>query len=167
MKWSPPPGELLFIESNTSFLLVGRAENSFPLYIETSQEEYIQGVEPDDLVVVSSPEGGPPEPAIMLLELVRTYHIPLVILPREHPGTRRLKLVVAVAPYISTNCTIVRGTHPEQHLLCSSKELAGITLRSLGGFIIGNNLPPGTKIRYLQNPIRGNIAEFFPSNDLK
>jgi hypothetical protein len=150
MKWSPPPGELLFIEGNTSFLLVGRAEHSFPLYIETSQEEFIQGVAPDDLVVVSSPEGGPPEPAIMLLQLVRTYHIPLVVLPREHPGTRRLKLVVAVAPRISTSCTIVRGTHPEQHLLCASEELAGISLLGMEGYIFGDNLPTGVKVRYLR-----------------
>jgi hypothetical protein len=153
MKWSPPPGELLLIEGDTSFLLIGRAERSFPLYIESSLEERIQGVAPDDLVIVSSPERGPIEPAIMLLELVRTYHIPLVVLPREHPGTRRLKLVVAVAPRICTNCSIVRGTHPEQHLLCSSEELSGMSLEGQGGSIIGDNLPSGAKVRYLPNPL--------------
>jgi hypothetical protein len=152
MKWSPASGELLLIEGNTSFLLAGRAEHSFSLYIETSREEFVQEVGADDLVVVSSPEGGSPQPAIMLLELVRTYHIPLVVLSREHPGTRRLKMVVAVAPLVCTNCSIVRGTHPEQHLLCSSEELSGITLEGKAGNIIGDNLPPGTNIRFLLNP---------------
>jgi hypothetical protein len=151
MRWSPPPGQLLLIEGNTSFLLIGSVGHPFSLYVETNKEEYVQWVEPDDLVVVSSPEKGPYEPAIMLLELIRTYHLPLVILPREHPGTRRLKLVVAVAPCISTSCTIVRGTHPDQHLLCSSEELAGIFLRGEGGSIIVENLPAGVTVRYLPN----------------
>ncbi|MDD1679029.1 MAG: alpha/beta hydrolase [Methanomicrobiales archaeon] len=149
MKWSPLPDGLLLIEGNTSFLLVGRAERSFSLYIETSHEEYIQEVDPDDLVVVSSPEGGPYEPAIMLLELVRTYHIPLIVLPQDHPGSRRLKLVVAVAPRVTTSCSIVRGTHPEQHLLCSSEEMAGISLIGDNGEIVGENIPGGAVIRHL------------------
>jgi hypothetical protein len=160
MKWSPSPGELLLIEGDTSFLLIARAERPFPLYIESSIEEQVKGVEPDDLVVVSSPEGGPTGPAIMLLELVRTYHLPLVVLPREHPGTRRLKLVVAVAPRIWTNCSIVRGTHPEQHLLCSSAELSGISLEGEEGSILGENLPPEAKVRYLSNPLRRFLGRY-------
>jgi hypothetical protein len=149
MRRSLPPGELLLIEGRQSFLLVGRAEHTFTLYIETSQQEYMQGVVPDDLIVISSPEGGPYEPAIMLLELVRTYHMPLIVLPREHPGTRRLKLVVAVAPRICTDCSIVRGTHPEQHLLCSSEELAGIVLEGREEEILGENMPVEAQIRYI------------------
>jgi hypothetical protein len=151
MKWSTPPGQLLLIEGNTSFLLIGSARHSFSLYVETNEEECVQCVEPEDLVVVSSPEKGPYEPAIMLLELIRTYHLPLVILPREHPGTKRLKLVVAVAPRIVTSCTIMRGTHPEQHLICSSEEMAGISLHGEGGSIIVENLPIGMTVRYLPN----------------
>lgn len=149
MNWSLPSGKLLLIEGKRSFLLVGRAESPFPLYIETNEEESVQSVEPDDLVAVSSPEGGPYEPAIMLLELVRTYHIPLIVLPRGHPGTQRLKLVVAVAPRIYTSCNIVRGTHPEQHLLCSSGDLAGISLAGQKGDINVDNLPAEAKVRYL------------------
>ncbi len=149
MNWSLPSGELLLIEGSHSFLLAGRAEHSFTLYIETIQDEFLQSVEPDDLVVVSSPEGGPVEPAKMLLELVRTYHIPLVVLPRNHPGTHRLKLVVSVASHISTNCTIVRGTHPEQHLLCSSEELGNIVLLGKEGGITAEGLPERVKTTIL------------------
>jgi hypothetical protein len=149
MRWSPSSGESILIEGHSSFLLAGRAEQSFPIFIEMDQAELVQGVEPDDLVVVSAPEGGSFEPALMLLELVRTYHIPLIILPRGHPGIRRLKLVVAVAPSVSTNCSIIRGTHPEQHLLCSSAELSGISLHGEKGDIIGENIPEGISVRQI------------------
>jgi len=89
MKWALGPGQLLILKGEHSFLLIGKAERSFSLYIESKEQEFIQGVRSDDLVVVSSPEGGPYEPARMLLELVRTYHTPLVVLPRDHPGTNR------------------------------------------------------------------------------
>ncbi len=149
MNWPLPSENLLLIEGNNSFLLVGRAGDPFTLYIETTHEEYLQGVDPDDLIVVSCPEGGPVEPARMLLEMVRRYHIPLVVLPRDHPGTRRLNMVVAVAPSISTNCALIRGTHPEQHLLCSSEELGGILLQGNDGKVTAENLPAGVKIRYV------------------
>ncbi|MDD1673418.1 MAG: alpha/beta hydrolase [Methanomicrobiales archaeon] len=149
MKWALGPAQLLLLEGEHSFLLIGRALRSFSLYIESREQEFVQGVRPDDLVVVSSPEGGSYEPARMLLELVRTYHTPLVVLPRDHPGTKRLKLVVAVAPRVTTSCTIVRGTHPEQHLLCSSDELAGLCLKGEEGYVLAENIPPGAVVRYL------------------
>ena len=92
---------------------------------------------PGDLVVVSAPEGGPVEPALMLLELVRTYHLPLIVLPRNHPGSKRIPYVVSVAPEIQTSRSIVRGTHPEQHLICSSDELAGLTVSGTRDGIYG------------------------------
>ena len=152
MKWPHCSGNLLLMEGRNSYLLIGKIERPFSLFIETSDGELIQSVTAGDLVVVSSPEGGPLIPAIMLLELVRTYHTPLVVLPRDHPGTKRLKMVVAVAPSILTSCEIVRGTHPEQHLLCSSEEFNGISLRGDedGVFIEGE--PPGSVPRYFPLP---------------
>ena len=84
---------------------------------------------PGDVVVVSAPGAGPVEPALMLLDLVRTYHLPVIVLPRNHPGSKRIPYVISVAPEIQTSCSIVRGTHPDQHLICSSDELAGLTIR--------------------------------------
>jgi hypothetical protein len=121
--------ELLLIRGDHSFLLVAKAGTPFCLCIETSTEEYCQGVEPADIIVVSAPEGGPVEPALMLMDLVRVYHTPLLVLPGAHPGSRRISRVVSVAPEIHTSCTIQRGTHPEQHVICSSEELAGMVLK--------------------------------------
>jgi hypothetical protein len=120
--------DVLIVKGAHSFLLVAPVREKFALCIESSNEEYIQGVHVGDVVVVSAPEAGPVEPALMLLELVRKYHLPLVVLPRNHPGSKRIPYVVSVAAKIQTSCSIVRGTHPEQHLICSSDELAGLTI---------------------------------------
>jgi len=121
--------EVLLIRGKQSFLLVAKVKNRFGLCIETSHDEYCQGVEAGDLVVVSAPEDGAVEPALMLIDLVRSFHVPLLVLPKDHPGSRRISYVVSVGPEIITSCSIRRGTHPDQHLICSSDELAGITLK--------------------------------------
>jgi hypothetical protein len=119
----------LLIRGGPSFLLVGKAVTPFILFIETTRGEVCQAVDANDLVVISAPEGGDITQAMMLLELVRTYHQPLVVLPKEHPGSHRLRMVISVGPETVTDCQIERGTHPEQYLICSSDELAGIHLK--------------------------------------
>jgi hypothetical protein len=138
---------LLLIRGTRSFLLIGKAKDRFSLCIETSTEEFCQGVMPGDVIVVSAPEGGAVEPALMLMDLVRIYHVPLLVLPRNHPGSRRISRVVSVAPEVHTSCSITRGTHPEQHLVCSSDELAGLSIRGTsGGFELGG-LPAGLSLK--------------------
>jgi len=144
---------LLLITGERSFLLIGRAGTSFPLFIETNAQEYCQGVEADDLIVVSSPEGGEVEPAIMLLELVRTYRIPLIVLPRDHPAIRRLRLVVSVAPEIRGLCGIQRGTHPEQGVICTSEEFGSVVLRGEDGAVTIENLPAHAVCTEINNPV--------------
>ena len=121
--------EALLIRGKQSFLLIAKVMDRFGLCIETTHDEYCQGVEAGDLVVVSAPEDGAIEPALMLIDLVRTFHLPLLVLPKDHPGSKRISYVVSVGPEIFTSCSIRRGTHPDQHLICSSDELAGITLK--------------------------------------
>src|SRR5208337_3841395 len=77
--------DVLLVKGTHSFLLAAPVRENFALCIESVHEEYFQGVHAGDLVVVSAPEAGPVEPALMLLELVRTYHLPLMVLPRNHP----------------------------------------------------------------------------------
>ncbi|WP_332450863.1 alpha/beta hydrolase [Methanoculleus sp.] len=146
----PLGGGLLLIQGERSLLLVGKAGSRFTLCIETPDDEYCQGVGPDDLVAVSMPEGGPLEQARMMLELVRRYRIPLVVLPKDHPGSKRLSMVVSVAPEIVLSCDIRRGTHPEQHLLCSSTELSGLSLAGIPGGISIEHLPSGVAVTHLE-----------------
>jgi hypothetical protein len=96
---------------------------------------------PGDIIAVSAPEGGAVEPALMLMDLVRTWHVPLLVLPKDHPGSRRISRVVSVAPEVHTSCSIRRGTHPEQHLICSSDELAGMVLKGIDGGVEILHLP--------------------------
>ena len=146
MKYALEEG-LLLIRGEQSFLLVGKATDRFSLCIETSTEEFCQGVIPGDVIVVSAPEGGAVEPALMLLELVRTYHVPLLVLPRNHPGSRRVSRVVSVDKEVHTSCSITRGTHPEQHLVCSSDELAGLSIRGISGGFELEGLPAGLSLQ--------------------
>ena len=144
--------ELLLIEGSSSFLLIGRVRGAFSLCIETFEEEYCQTLSEGDLVAVSAPEGGDVEQARMLLELVRTYHAPLVVLPRDHPGSRRLAMVISAGPEILLACDIRRGTHPEQHLICASEELAGARLRRTADGVAIDMPSAEISHRYLQSP---------------
>jgi len=149
-----PPDELLLIKGEYSFLLVSRVKDRFGLYIETSHDEYCQGIDVGDLVVVSAPEGGAVKPALMLMDLVKTFHVPLLVLPKDHPGSRRISYVVSVGSEIFTSCSIRRGTHPEQNLICSSDELAGITLKGSGLTIDISPLPDGVSLRPMKYEIK-------------
>jgi len=149
----PLHDELLQIDGTHSFLLAAKAGSLFALRIETPEKEYCQTIEPDDLVVVSAPEGGALEPAIMLAEFVRTYHMPLIVLAKDHPGSKRFSYLVSVGPVITTSCSIRRGTHPEQHLVCSSDELAGLIMRGIPGGMEISSLPAGINRRYVNYTI--------------
>jgi hypothetical protein len=150
----PLTDELLLIRIGHSFLLVAKANALFGLCIETTTHEYCLTVEPTDLVVVSAPEGGAIEPAIMLLDFVRIYHLPLIVLPKDHPGSPRFRYLVSVAPEITTNCSIQRGTHPEQHLVCSSEELAGITLKGNRQGVELSPVPEGMSVQRIKYQIK-------------
>lgn len=137
----------LVLEGASSFLAVGRALRRLPLCIETVESEVVQGLDPDDLVAASAPSGGPLAPALMLIELVRRYGMPLVVLPRGHPGSRRLGIVVSAGPVVRIACDIQRGTHPEQDVLCGADEFAGLVLRGIPGGVEVEGGPPGLAIR--------------------
>ena len=153
----PLADEFLLISGEHSFLLAARANARFGLRIETRDEEFSQTVEPDDLVVVSAPEGGALDPAIMLAEFVRKYRMPLIVLPKNHPGSRHFLYLVSVWTEIHTSCSIQRGTHPEQHIVCSSDELAGITFKGLPGAVEISGIPGNIIPRYVKSRI---LTEF-------
>ncbi|HUH79125.1 MAG TPA: alpha/beta hydrolase [Methanoregula sp.] len=143
--------EIALISGEQSFLLVAKANERFPLCIENPEGEICQGVDPTDLVVVSAPGGGPVEPGIMLIELVRKHHLPLLVLPKDHPGSGRLGWVISVGPRIETNCAIRRGTHPEQQVICSHDELSGLTLTGTREGFATTPLPGGVFVKMLKS----------------
>lgn len=125
--------ELLLIRKGDPFLLVGKAAELFVLCIETYEKELCQTVEKGDLIVASAPEGGEVRQAEILVELVRTYHQPVFVMPKDHPGSARLSMVVSAGPAVIPKCDIVRGTHPEQDVICASEEFGNLRLSSVPG----------------------------------
>jgi hypothetical protein len=150
----PLDDEVLLISSPHSFLLAAKVKETFCLCIETSKDEYCLGVSAGDLVVVSAPEGGSVEPALLLVDLVRRFHIPLLVLPKEHPGSRRIRYVVSVGPEIFTSCSIQRGTHPDQDLICSGEELSGMMLIGKNGGVEISPMHPGIMLRYIKYDVK-------------
>ena len=142
----PLPDTDLLIEVPDSFLLIGVVRDPFTLFIETTADEYCQYLIAGDLIAVSAPEGGDIRQAILLLELVRRWHAPLVVLPGNHPGSGRLQMVVSAGNSISLNCSIERGTHPEQTVICSSDTLAGMSLEAAAGGVEIYMLPAIAKL---------------------
>ncbi len=142
-------GDFLLIRGDHSFLIAAQAGACFALCIETAEQEYCQTLEPHDLVAASAPEGGALEPAIMLIEFVRKYRIPVTVLPRDHPGSKRFRYLVSAGPEIHTSCSIRRGTHPEQHLICSHDELAGLVLKGTVRGVEIQHLPKEAELQHL------------------
>jgi hypothetical protein len=154
----PLDRDFLLIRGTCSFLIVAKVNACFALCIETPESEYCQTLEPDDLVAASAPEGGALEPALMLVEFVRKYRLPLMVLPKNHPGSKRFRYVVSAGPAITSSCTIRRGTHPEQHLLCSSNELSGLELTGVSGGVEIRNLPEGASVQQLDYQLSTHIS---------
>lgn len=147
--FAPLVDEYLVFEVPPSFLVVGKALSRLGLCIETVDGEVVQGLCPDDIVVASCPGGGPLTPALMLIELVRRYRQPLVVLPKGHPGSRRLSVVVSAGSSIRIACDIQRGTHPEQDVLCGAEAFAGLRLIGVPGGVQVENPLPALRVRRL------------------
>jgi hypothetical protein len=147
----PNNNQDILISAPSSFLLVGVVSDPFMLFIETTKEEICQFLSQGDIIAVSAPEGGEIRQALLLLELVRKWHVPLIVLPSGHMGSERIRMVVSAGNTISMNCSIQRGTHPKQTLICSSEELAGICLTVVPGGIQVTSLPVCAEISLLSD----------------
>ncbi|MFY9799859.1 MAG: alpha/beta hydrolase, partial [Methanoregula sp.] len=78
--------------------------------------------------------------------------------PKNHPGSRRISYVVSVGPEIFTSCSIQRGTHPDQHLICSSGELSGMTLKGKEGGVDISPMQPDISVQHVKFKME---TEFF------
>ncbi len=146
----PLAGLDLLIRSSPSFLLCGIVQEPFILFIETTTDEYSQYLIPGDIIAISAPEGGMIRQARILLELIRTWHMPLVVLPAGHPGCSRLNMVVSAGDMVTLNCSVQRGTHPEQTVICSSKELSGISIKKASrDTVLVQDLPENAELLFL------------------
>lgn len=129
------PGEILFLSDGSNTVGAIKAWKARRVFIETAGEELIQFLEPEDLIAASAFSGNEraKDAIACMLYLVREGGLPLLALPRDHPATRRLPLVVSAGGHIRLTSCIVPGTHPEQDVLCGRGALDGVTLDGVPG----------------------------------
>ena len=113
--------EILFLLGESGMVGIVKAGEDKMLFIGTpDSDEIVQYLEEDDLIAVSS------------FNLGEKYEI-----PKNHPSSKRLKMVLSVGENVRLDCGIVPGTHPEQDILCSCDSLSGLNIvKSKDGVVI-------------------------------
>jgi hypothetical protein len=121
--------EIAYLCGRGGTVAMAKALGNF-FYLETEREEVVLFTEPDDLIVASSfgaDEKARRGLACTIFQL-RELCAPLIVLPKGHPASPRLRTVVSIGPRTRLSCTIQPGTHPEQDILCGSKEFHGLEI---------------------------------------
>ena len=118
--------EIAYLAGRKGTLAIAKTKGNF-FYLETESEEIVLFTDPEDLMVASSANVG--EKVMRGLRCtiyqLRELGEPLIVLPKGHPASPRLKTVVSIGPCTRLSCKIQPGTHPEQDVLCGSEEFHG------------------------------------------
>lgn len=143
------PRDILFLSDGENTVGIVKAAGARHAFIETDAEELVQFLSPDDLIAVSCFSGGDKARSMVkcMLYLVREGGVPLLVLKKDHPATKRLPLVISAGEKIRLAGCIVPGTHPEQDVLCGRGEMDGMVIRGEPGAVVirgGGN--PGSEI---------------------
>jgi len=110
-------------------------------FLDTADEEIVIFTDKDDLLVASAFMAGEKirRGLKCMLYLIREMESPLIVLPKGHPASPRLTMVVSVGAGTRVSCDIEPGTHPEQDVLCGSSEFHGaLVLAAPGGAVLEN-----------------------------
>jgi len=110
-------------------------------YLETNVEEIVIFTEENDLLVASAFDTGEKVRKGLKCTIyqIREMDAPLIVLPKGHPASPRLKTVISVGDKTKIKCDIQAGTHPEQDVLCGADEFGGVVvLASMGGARVEN-----------------------------
>ena len=75
--------------------------------------------------------------------MIREVGSPFIVLPKNHPASKRLKIVVSAGNRVHLSCNITPGTHPEQDILCGTDEFDGIEINGVKGGLDFKNLKNG------------------------
>ena len=95
-------------------------------------------VDPEDLLVASGfrNDRATANAITCTLALIRDSGSPLIVLPKNHPASARLKVVASVGKRTVVRCDIQKGTHPEQDVLCGAQGLNGLEIVSAEGHVV-------------------------------
>ena len=138
------PDEILFLKGSSGELGVVKATKDIQIFIGTSEgDEVVQFLQADDLIAVSIfSVGKKAEKGIRcMVHLIKEHNSPIVVLPEDHPTSKRLSMVVSCGDFIKLDCSIQPGTHPEQDILCACEDLSGIEIHGVDGGVVINGNP--------------------------
>jgi hypothetical protein len=115
--------EIAYLEGLSGTIAMAKTRG-ISFFLETETREIVLFTEPDDLIVASSFGVGEKVRRGLRCTLfqLRELEAPLIVLPKGHPASPRLKTVVSIGPRTCLSCKIQPGTHPEQNVLCGSEE---------------------------------------------
>ncbi len=134
--------EMLLVHGNSGTLAVVKVGAQRQFFVDTPESEIMLAMGPEELLVASG--FGTDEQIVnglrCVLYMIREVNSPLIVLPKKHPASARLKIVVSAGERIVLSCEITPGTHPEQHLLCGTKEFDGAEILGVEGGVVLNGL---------------------------
>ncbi len=130
--------EILFLRGAQGTVGIVKSGNRRQIFVETATEEMVMTLNPDDLLIASGfgPDATIARAVRCMLYLIREVSSPLIVLPREHPASSRLNVVVSVGLRTVVRCDIQKGTHPEQDVLCGPVEFHGLEITSTAGEVV-------------------------------
>jgi len=127
--------EIAYLEGREGSIAIAKSKGLF-FYLETEAAESVLFTGPDDLMVASSWGVGEKVRRALACTIfqLREMQAPLIVLPKGHPASPRLKTVVSIGERTRCSCRIQPGTHPEQDVLCACQEFHQIEIIGrLGG----------------------------------
>ncbi len=138
--------EMLLLRGNEGTLGIVKVGEENQFFLETDTDEIILMLEPEDVLVASG--FGTDEKIInglkCVLYMIREVRSPFIVLPKKHPASGRLRIVVSAGSKTRISCSITPGTHPEQDILCGSDEFDGVEISGVKGGVEFNNFTGGS-----------------------
>lgn len=132
--------EIAYLLGQSGTVALAKTCGNF-FYLATDAEEIVLFTEPEDLIVASAFGVGEKIQRGLRCTIyqIRELNSPLIVLPKGHPASPRLKTVVSIGPRTKISCKIQPGTHPEQDVLCGSEEFQDLeVLAAQDGALINN-----------------------------
>jgi hypothetical protein len=134
--------EMLLLKGKDGTIGIVKVGKNNQFFLETEKEEIILALLPDDLLVASG--FGIDTKTInglkCVLYMIREVGSPFIVLPKKHPASKRLKIVVSAGSMVRLSCSITPGTHPEQDILCGTDEFDGVEIKGVKGGVDFKNL---------------------------
>jgi hypothetical protein len=135
--------EMLLLRGTAGIVAIVKIGPNGQFFLETENEEIVLGLESHDLIVASSLSvNEKTEKGLKcILYMIREIRSPLIVLPKNHPASPRLPIVVSAGGKTVLSCNITPGTHPNQDVLCGSNEFDSMEITGTLEGVQIKNLP--------------------------